>query len=774
MISLNRIHIIALFSYTLVLCIFASCVYDRISDDDLNNLPEGETYYLGIKLNFDTDSPPFSRADLEEAVAPVKEDTLETGTDEEHKVALTAKNFVILFKKDDAGNKDKLLGIYDFWDTEQNTDIDENEKEKYPPNAEAKYTYVARIPVKDLDWEGACLVVLNGKPKIYDNLKAEFEGKVDNATLDDVLKAVWAEKNIDEDPRDIGYADKNHKFFTMTNSVYYDDKNKLHIAEEFNAKEHVRKTYAEAKRDPITVYAERMVAKFDFKLKDGNIFYPGKDKDDPSKVSPSIIVFDGFDENNGAPKHKARDWRIEVTGWNVNALETQSYIFKKLPEYKKLNDYLKDFSWWNDAGNYRSYWCEDPHYDFKYYNGQKTDERWRYSWQYRQSYDYVLDDYFDTEEKKDLLLRNYSFDDLNLGKPDMSKFGDEDEYMKFMKDAFNNKVVYTPENTYDANEVLKDFQKEYPGLDMRDELLAGTHILVGAEFQIDAKGFDDKYFVDDGAKFDTGYKTPKHLYRDRVGYYYLSERECLASLVHDFNQLLESQDKMVFVDYDWSSDKNNSTPVKFVADTHVKPGETTADGTPLKYSLYYKETEDGDWYTLTEDKILDEKIFGDDDLSMPVANLRRGDGKRLPWIEKLMDEDRLAIGTNAKVPFLHIYNYEPVEGGDEEPTVADENHIKSLLYEWLGAIEHFKQGRMYYAIGVVNNPPIKEGKTKHYGVVRNNWYRFTLEDVKGIGIPVDKDDQPIVPERDGLNDQVNHSVQILNWHVEESNVDILP
>ena len=773
---LQRFHITILLQALFVLCTLVSCIDDGLSEN-LGCTSNEETYYLGIKLKFDTDASPVTRA---EGDGP--EDTeFVPGTDEEQEIALTAKNFVILFKKNSKG-VDELLGIFDFWDTEQNPDIGEDEQGKYPPSAETKYTYVARISAQEVkNWSGSALVVLNGKDKIYDMLKKEFKDRTidatstNAATLDDVLNAMWNEKDVAEDSRDIGYADKNHRFFTMTNSVYYDKEHKLHVAEEFNAEDYVKKTYAQAKRDPITVYVERMVAKFEFRLTNGNrIFYPSETETDKN---PDMIVFDGMFNLDGSPKYTARRWRVEVTGWNTNAFETQSYIFKKLQKYEDLEK-LKDLDW-DDPDNYRTNWCEDPHYD-----RDEEGNLWDYSWQYRQSYDFDLEHYFGEEYENQLRLRNYSFDDLGLGKPnkksDGSDFKGADELADYLSKTFEDKIVYTPENTYDAKAVLKS--GGYPGLDSRDELLAGTHLLVGAEFQMEYSDCQceesdcqcEEYFVNDDLG-DSTWRVPKHLFRDRVGYFYLSERECMASLVHDFNQLLASHDEMIFTHYkDWSN--SNSGTEKLVADTK---GE---------YSLYYKDDNE-DWKKLTEHVLLDkhgEAVFHDifcgDDMAMPMAELRKSDGKRLPWIGELMDEGRLAI-LNADGKPLAIYGAKESEDEYEDIIVADKNDdkgttenvnfIKSLLYDWLGAIDHFNQGRMYYPHGIVNNPPIEEGKTLHYGVVRNNWYRFTLKDVKAIGIPVDKTGQPIVPERTGTEDKVNIKVEILNWHVEESTANVL-
>ena len=742
---LQRFYITPLWQLLLVLCTLVSCIDDGLSED-LGCTSNEETHYLGIKLKFDTDASPVTRAEGDDP-----EDTeFVPGTDEEHKMAITSSNFVIFFK-DNA-----FLGIYDLMDREEDKDRDPDDYEE----TEAKYTYVTRFPARAVDLPNACLVVLNGKKEIYDQLKAYEEKQ--NVTVDNIRKAFW--KEIDN-PRNIGYADKNHKYFTMTNSVYYYKKDGEYILRDtvgFDAEKHIRKTYAEAKREPITVYVERMVAKFSFDLlNDKRIFQPSEKAD--------MIVFDGF--SNGSPKYKMKKWQIEVTGWNVNALETKSYVFKNLQSPEYFTKWESGFKW-NDDSNFRSYWCEDPHYDYQYEdegeNKKKLNTPWEYSWQYRRSVDFGLQYYDEEEEKPELPLRNYSFEELNLGKPnrkpDGSEFGNAQELKEYIDNDIKKKIVYTPENTYDPGVVAGNNGKRH---DSRDELLAGTHLLVGAEFQIEQGSDDDSYFIEtEYPQEDNGYRMPKHLFRDRNGFYFLSERECVASLVHDFNQLLESQSTMVFTHYNWGV--NGSSSETLIADTEGK------------YKLYYKDKA-GVWKELKETDILNKEIFSDEELAMPIAaTVRKGDGKRLPWIEQLIEHGRLAIGTDEQHLSLDIYTavkseeafgaYVPdTKQGD---TQSDISFIKSLLYEWLGAIDHFNEGKMYYSIPVKQANYINEGnkKTDIYGVVRNNWYKFTLEDVKALGTSIDNAEQPIVPERVGLNDEINFTIKILGWHTVEENI----
>ena len=740
---LQRYNITTLLQMLLIVCTLVSCIDDSIIDGGECS-SDKETHYLGIQLKFDTDASP-TRAANEEFVG---------GTDDEHNMAITSKNFVIFFKDG------VFIGIYDLTDKEEDKDRDDNDYEY----TEAKYTYVTRFPARATDLPNSCLVVLNGKAKIYDQLK-KYEGEKD-VRVSKIVKEAWEET---DDPRNIGYADLNHKYFTMTNSVYYkDDADGNTIKRDtvgFDAEKHIKKTYAEAKREPITVYVERMVAKFSFDLlNDKRIFQPSEKAD--------MIVFDGF--SNGSPKYKMKKWQIEVTGWNVNALETKSYVFKNLQNPEYFTKWESGFKW-NDDSNFRSYWCEDPHYDYQYEdeseNKKNRNTPWKYSWQYRRSVDFGLQ-YYDEEEEnpEELPLRNYSFEELNLGKPNKKPDGSEFENAQELKEYIDNdiktKIVYTPENTYDPEVVAGDNGKLH---DSRDELLAGTHLLVGAEFQIEQGNDDDSYFIEtEYPQEHNGYRMPKHLFRDRNGFCFLSERECVASLVHDFNQLLESQSTMVFTHYDWNV--NGSSSETLIADTKGK------------YKLYYKDNT-GVWKELKETDILDEEIFSNEELAMPIAaTIRRGDGKRLPWIKKLVDGNRLAIGLEGQtIPTLTIYGTKP---DDYETLVKDENakkgnvtennYIKSMLYEWLGAIDHFNQGKMYYSIPVKQANYInKEDKNAEiYGVVRNNWYKFTLQDVKALGTSIDNADQPIVPERVGLNDEINFTIRILGWHDVETDIPL--
>lgn len=752
---LRRHHITILLQAVLLLFALTSCVRDDFSSDTAGTDGTDTTpYYLNVHLEFNDNSSNGNRA------AGTNGDNLEYGDHSEHMIGEDG-NLIILFRKDNAGNN-KLFGVFALTslskhehNTEKGRTDGSNNDNSVNDNIEALHAYSTKFPAEEESmFPTSCLVVLNCSEKMQEKLE-EFNKKKNETTVDDILKVIWEETDVNtENPRNIGYADFNHKYFTMTNSIYF-DVNGNKQADITIPKGFIAKTLMAAK--PVTIRVERMVAKFSFELpEDGkNIFQPSEKAD--------MIMFDNGFNDDGSPKLKVKKWRIALTGWNMNALETKNYLFKNIEYNKNYFEGYNDQNDWNHPGNYRSHWSEDPQYDYLLNeDGEKTDEILVYPWQYRKAIDYNLGYYEDAiskdNGKNDNLLRNYSFNDLELGRLAGG--------MLDIEKAFKEKIIYTPENTYDAKAVAGDNGKKH---DSRDELLACTHLLVGAEVQIEKTDETDenikKYFIETPDE-DNSYITPRHLFRDRNGFCYLSERECIASLVHDFNQLLKSQSSMVFTHYGFWTNANEVNTEQIAV-------------TKGNFSLYYKKSANEPWKELEAVDILDEDKFKDEELIMAIATLRKGDGKRLPWIDKLLENGWLAIGDNETDPSLTIHNVKENDYGTKLPgdvagnTKDNKNYIKSLLYEWLGSIDHFNQGKMYYSHGVVDNPPIVDDKPLRYGVVRNNWYQFNLTNVKNLGTPVDDLDQPIVPERNGLNDQINFTIKIIPWHYIMTTIDKL-
>ena len=732
-----RQNIVRLSLAFLVIFAFASCITDSYTDDakDSSGITPGDRVYTFL-FQIDTgdiatrategndDSNDLNSGDNSTFL---NSGNLVEGSDYEHKIGKEGNYAFFFYNNGEQAGEFFTSVSLELADSTMITNKDHQWHEK------VEAIYGAKITIENEDEDGeivrfpsniSCIIVLNASESTYGFLLGEAK----KTNIEQFLGTLWkcnteysTEQEEIEAIKAIGYNDNG--FFTMTNSSYVKD-SKFYNAVPIDVELMKQRVGEFDKEKVITIHVERMLAKFSLKISENR----AKEIDEENKrwiFQPSqkadLIFFNGFKETDGSPEYVAKKWQINVTGWNINALENTNFFFK---DFDPNANY---YNGWNDNANYRTYWAEDNHYN--------NDS---YPWQYRRAMDAkssVACPYYSaniSNSNNENLLRNFSFQSLALDNGNMTK------------------SVYTPENTYNAAAVEGK-------LDDREELLACSHLLVGAELQIDLDN-SDEYVAHD-------------LYRDRNGLYFLSERECLAALIHDFNQYLKSQKTMVFTHYtDWTA--HGTTKQQLI----IEPSG--------EYRLYYKN-ESGKWQPLTEDDILNTETFRNSDLTTAIATLRKGDGKRLPWIDNLMENGRLAIGNNSTQPFITIYettedsigtivpNKKAIKGytNDNNTQKGDKNFIKSLLYEWLGAVDHFNNGKMYYAHGI-DNPTASEETPNRYGVVRNNWYQFVLNNITSIGIPVDDIYQPIVPERVGLNDQINFTIKILDWHSIEQDIKL--
>ena len=114
---------------------------------------------------------------------------------------------------------------------------------------------------------------------------------------------------------------------------------------------------------------------------------------------------------------------------------------------------------------------------------------------------------------------------------------------------------------------------------------------------------------------------------------------------------------------------------------------------------------------------------------------------------------------------------------DGSLTAVSESQVASYIYHFTNRARHYKEGRMYYAIGIKHNPESKhftQGsavETGSYGVVRNHWYRLTITSIEKPGVPVDDPDQPIIPNPEPDDKSLGVEVEILPWHVVDIEVD---
>lgn len=564
----------------------------------------------------------------------------------------------------------------------------------------------------------SCLVVVNASDEINEEL---YELSQKHGSLDEVLGIIWEEAL---DARNLGLSYYNNSpHYTMTNTVYVDKDGNLACAVPVDVDKNfvTEEELVAAGKDPyepwdgtdfedrvLVVPVERMMARFSFRIESdpdsnfdaqNNVFTPS---------SNTMVVYTGLD-TNGNHKYDSQSYKyaVKVVGWGINALETKNYLFKNV---KANGSY---FSGWNDAANIRSYWSEDPHY-------LASDQ---YPSQYRNS---INNTKLVTYEKlgEANMLMNYSYNNLNNG---------------------FNAVLYTPENTYDNTSNYSSWLTHYDSSRLHN--LVGSHFILCTELQTN--------LLDDEGK------PAKDIYRDREGVFYKSEVDYIKSTLQALTNYLSSQEDLEFTYYTW-----NGTPSEYTQD-----GKTIKKGVVKEGSRVTANTK-GKWYvykgstritpTNIDNLIKNGTIKKNSDgyYFTTESHTTYGDGKRLLWDNdfyigdengnrmQMCEIDPQADSKGQKIK----YNLGPL----------DENLRKSLIFEWLGDVEHFNNGAMYYAAPIEN---VKvSGSTKNYGVVRNTWYKFILGNVNSLGTSVDNVDEPIVPGNVNHNDRLNFNIEILGWH----------
>lgn len=298
-------------------------------------------------------------------------------------------------------------------------------------------------------------------------------------------------------------------------------------------------------------------------------------------------------------------------------------------------------------------------------------------------------------------------------------------YEELNTNKFTSKSLYTPENTYNFKDASFNTIN-----DSRIEYLAGTHMIVCAEVLTNIK---------DPNKWEAG-----ELYRDRNNNFYKSEKDAFKALLSSMNSALQSHASLKFTYYDWDK---GGIEVKLYAKTHGPCG------------IYYKGLR------LTPENF-DQVV---DKMTVP-AEFKGSDGKRIIWADGM--EIRDSNGNPLEI-YSNIDDIDPDK--DVFLRYATINDFKSLIFEHVGALDHFSDGKMYYAVPIGylidgSNSTDTMSKYTSHGVVRNSTYEIVIHDVTGLGTSVDNVNEPIVPNQVSTKDHLYISFKILDWHLTEETV----
>ena len=753
-------------------------------ESDKSKWEKGEQLIIPFTIYFDTDVA--SRADRE------PEDGFQFGTSLEHFIDFSSEkeSFAIFFDEKRRVKYIKML----YLSSELGDGIAPAPEPSVNEYAVPVLCYVDRKDVisgmleeeqKEKDWSplGYVSIVLNGQP-LYDKIESKINELVAVHSDDDIreilsmtwnnpamYKADYANKNEDLVGPDvdnngiIGF--NSNGYFTMTNSAYYETVVKetensegekelefiptLMTAKPLKGKFFVSiEEYQKEKLPTTTVYVERMVSKFSPPTFSTHVI--GADRvfrPDQNSLQMNIFTWEGDLE-----RYDSKNWRIHLKGWSLSGYESENYIFKNLPAYEKK-------IWWNDEERHRSYWSWDPHY-----NNYETDY---YPWQIRKSAD--TNDIISLEfgltqngGRKTPVLRYKSFNQINSEGTS--------------GDTWNSVGLYMHENTYNPNPTPPW------NLDGHPETIAGPHLIVTAEIYIeDPEGTDY-------AGMGMNFRKINDLYGDRSHNYYLNEKDWFKMFVKKFNTSLATQEKMGFDYIDWSKGNDKSYEHYIV----FTPGQCRIfyDGKMLTNELIdqlyeskaERKTEKNPGYLCSKFK----------------AYLRNGDGRVVPWLDKGLLDDGDRSGLTIKKPKLDDQNqpmldssgriiYEEVSleyikesdrkssQKDEEVTPRynnwnDENFYRSFFYEWFGPIDHYHLGYMYYT-GEITHRSEYSGNN-FFGIVRNHWYKFNIQSINSLGIPVDDPEQLIIPEKHAYRDEMSTQLEVIDWHPRETEIEFDP
>ncbi|MCH5331228.1 MAG: Mfa1 fimbrilin C-terminal domain-containing protein [Alistipes sp.] len=737
---MKKQFVLALFAFAAVS--FASCT----NDADLNGgktpgLTEEKEGVGYMSFSFKS-----------ETRATTTDKAFSDGDPEEYKLAGTLNSHVAIFFDANGG----YFGYSYLTPKNQITDgsgshkgdADHNGNEDYK-TTEKLYTYITRDPRVSKNGQNptSVLVLLNARP----------------ANIEELLENLTNGYNLEKVKNELGSFDKfgiykvddTHSYYTMTNAVYLDNEegiSTLKLAVDVTGK--VCASPEQAAANPVTIFVERVVAKHSLtfsqngaKVSVGQLsgfITPGANSatDDYNTKFSYVAEFNNEDDT---PKPVVYTWKAHIVGWGANALETNTFLYKRLQGTDNVNfnpNTSTDFdSWWNVPYFHRSYWAIDPNYNTG--DNYSWDESCHgYPNQYRPTYDGSV----------------LSWTDKSLYDPEGTEYQAKKwalDYVSYnsVKSTANN--VYTLENTFAYEQALKNYAP----------LRYGTHVLVAAQLIFDnvdnvtyQKGFIDH--VADKVYADGYFWSPEAY----LHWAYKQVTEYVA------NGVAHTKVKDVF---------STTNGVIAFAAAHPKALHTfyVKDGEEYK-PLVYKES-DGDGTAISD-------VF-----ELAKAYIENGDGKVA-----------LTLKDNAEVYYRVVdEEVEPEEPGDEpvEPTEPEPVYVKltkqqiaSLTQTVMpAAAKYYNKGSMYYAVPVKHYSIYKEdfsglgsayytGGESHdteytlgdFGTVRNHWYSFNISDIKKPGTPVDDPEDPIIPNEPEEYDYLGVEIVVLPWHVIEQDVEL--
>lgn len=650
-------------------------------------------------------------------------------------------------------------------------------------------------------FQGTVLVVLNASYDLEESIKKKI--KTPEATYNNIriLPLQNAANNTDPDnflylkDKDGGYIkDKDgNKYFTMSSSMIIKnrevvpaiDGGKKEDTGEVIPAFTIYSDMDEAKENPTSLYVERLTAKFTVVFKNRSSYYYIKPvstnnnattenyagnsetggKENPYGVERLIIdqsatnnyirVVPEYDrspsitQRNEPIIYKSNQWKVNITGWDINALESKENLFKNLEAGKDYSPSSgEDNSWFfNSDYPYRTLWAEDLNYDTGNYPVQRRKVIKNF---------YLLkhNDTGEIEEKEE--IDNVKAHET-MKSPSLS-------YLNFEQLSNRKTRVYVPENTFSRQLMIdqittRPLDKGSYAYDQRLYLKTGSHLIVTAQLLINGISSSYSYacnvFDENGLSLDSsGDPSASIYYMNDIYWTEKAYKEYVAEYLAYFMQTDKNQSEE-----DLKKTFGRNDGIFYVWDESAKE-MVPAHGTDFKFDTAYVKGGDNYVLLLPDDKPiytlnLDEKEAAENPSESGEEDTNN-DSEEDPGMKS---------DTNFEVPsYYHEISL---------------NNYKNLFYahpELMAAC--YTAGMMYYVEGSKHNLDSSNFKTNNlpnvstgdYGTVRNNWYSFSVDAITKPGVAVHTPEQPIVPN---VSDKraIATSIQVLPWHEIPTSVD---
>lgn len=414
-----------------------------------------------------------------------------------------------------------------------------------------------------------------------------------------------------------------------------------------------------------------------------------------------------YQPETGNNKDIMSNWSINLVNWGVNGLEKNTYLVKTLVENPGT------FPWVIPTDFYIGW--NSPRLFRSFWGIDENYSSGIYPDQYREA--------LDTDGVTSATVNNIYSSDYSA-----SEGLEKGDYTLVYKpySAFTDRTdnKYSLENTFDAS-ILSD-----QDLTTKPWLRCGTHIILTAQFIIDEIDKDIDVTKVDESGFIAG----------------VADKYFSNGLYWSEKALLQQATNTLLTNIYFNNSQNpirnvlGEGNVDFI-NTDEKP--LNAIGAPLV---------DGNGNAITMEEA--DKYF-----EFAPAFIKGGDG----WVS-IKKKDGVTIKAN----------YDDGTTGE-----ISDVQLVSYIYRFTNLAKHYKEGRMYYALAIrhdLESPsfetsPVTTVATGDYGVVRNTWYRLTINSIMSPGTPVDDPNQPIIPNNEPDDKSLGVEVQVIPWETVEINAD---